>query len=355
MSKFRVAVSADFLRPDGSPSFADFDLAPLKGDHRIEIGYVAAEDDVMPADALQDYDALILFGHQMRRASLPDNRRLGVVARCGVGYDSVDVEALADEGVATVITPGGVARPVAVGILSFILALTGKIATKDRLARLGPPGFAERSKHMGVGLIGKTLGTIGLGNIGAELVRVMVPLGLKFIAHDPVVSEKAARDLGVKLVSLETIFKESDFVTVNCPLSPATRGLVNAERLALMKPTAYLINTARGPIVDQKALTEALKTNRIAGAGIDVFETEPPSADDPLLTLDNVVLAPHAIAMTNELFANCGALDIEAVLDVMHGREPHGIVQRRVTQHPEWRRRLDANRARFGDRRRASR
>jgi D-3-phosphoglycerate dehydrogenase len=259
------------------------------------------------------------------------------------------VEDLADEGVATVITPGGVARPVAVGILTFVLALTGKILAKDRLARQGAAGFAQRAAHMGVGLTGKTLGSIGLGNIGGEMVRIMRPLGLDFIAHDPNVNEALAREFGVRLVSLETVFRESDIVTVNCPLSPATRGLVNAERLALMKPSAYLINTARGPIVDQKALTEVLRAGRIAGAGIDVFDPEPPNADDPLLALDNVILAPHGVAMTDELFANCGALDVRAVRDVMHGREPQGIVQRRAIEHAQWRRRLDANRARFGD------
>ena len=129
----------------------------------------------------------------MRRASLPPSRRLGVVARFGVGYDSVDVEALADEGVATVITPGGVARPVAVGILAFVLALTNKIMAKDRLARRGAAGFADPSAPIGVGLTGKTLGTIGLGNIGADMVRIMRPLGLDFIAHDPNVSEADAR------------------------------------------------------------------------------------------------------------------------------------------------------------------
>ncbi|MEX2649673.1 MAG: NAD(P)-dependent oxidoreductase [Alphaproteobacteria bacterium] len=351
--KFRVALSADFLKPDGGPAFPDFDLTPLVSDPRIEIGYVAARDGEMAAAGLDDYDALILFAFRMRRSSLPPSRRLGVVARFGVGYDSVDVEGLADEGVATVITPAGVARPVAVGILAFTLALTAKIVAKDRLARRGAAGFAERAAHVGVGLIGKTLGSIGLGNIGAEMVRIMRPLGLDFIANDPNVSEAFARELGVRLVSLETVFRESDIVTVNCPLSTATRGLVNAERLALMKPTAYLINTARGPIVDQKALTEVLEAGRIAGAGLDVFDPEPPSADDPLLELDNVVLAPHGVAMTDELFANCGALDIQAVIDVMHGREPRGIVERRVIEHPEWRRRLDANRARFGAPRRA--
>lgn len=350
MFEFRVALSGDFLTPDGSAAFPDFDLEPLHADPRIEIGYVAAENGIIPASALADFDALILFAYQMRRSSLPASRRLGVVARLGVGYDSVDVEALANEGVATIITPGGVARPVAVGILGFILTLAGKVFIKDGLARQGPQGFAERSKHMGLGLTGRTVGSIGFGNIAAEMVRIMRPLQFRFIAHDPFVSRQSASELGVELVGLETVFRESDFVTVNCPLTPETRRLVDAERLAMMKPTAFLINTARGAIVDPTALTAALQSGRIAGAGLDVFDPEPPAAGDPLLSLRNVVLAPHCIAMTDELFARCGALDIEAVLDVMHGREPTGIVDRRVTTHPEWQRRLDQNRKRFGER-----
>jgi phosphoglycerate dehydrogenase-like enzyme len=349
VSKFRVALSGDFLMTDGSAAFPDFDLEPLRSDPRIEIGYVNAINGIIPPAELETYDALILFAYQMRRSSLPADRRLGLVARLGVGYDSVDVEALADEGVATVITPGGVARPVAVGILTLILNLAGKAFIKDELARRGAQGFAERSKHMGSGLTGKTVGSIGLGNIAAEMARIMRPLEFRFLAHDPFVSSQLASELGVELVSLETLFRESDFVTVNCPLTLQTRGLVNAERLAMMKQTAFLINTARGPIVDQRALTAALQSGRISGAGLDVFDPEPPAADDPLLSLDDVVLAPHSIAMTDELFARCGALDIEAVFDVMHGREPIGIVDRRVTGHPEWKRRLDRNRKRFGD------
>jgi phosphoglycerate dehydrogenase-like enzyme len=349
MTKFRVALSADFLKSDGRPVFPDFDLTPLRSHRDIEIGYVAAEQDVIPASSLEDYDALILLAFQMRRQSLPRSRRLGIVARFGVGYDSVDVEALADEGVATVITPGGVGRPVAVGILTFILALAGKILAKDRLTRMGAKGFAEGAATTGMGLVGKTLGTVGLGNIGTEMVRIMRPLGLKFIGYDPHVSEASARKLGVRLVSLETLLRDSDFVTINCPLTPTTRGLINGELLALMKPSAYLINTARGPIVDQQALTQLLKTGRIAGAGLDVFDPEPPKANDDLLGLECVILAPHSVAMTNELISICGALDINAILDVMHGREPKGVVQPRVRSHAEWRRRLEANRARFGD------
>jgi D-isomer specific 2-hydroxyacid dehydrogenase, catalytic domain len=143
VSKFRVALSGDYLRPDGSAAFPDFDLAPLHSNPLIEIGYVAAETGIIPAGALEDYDALILFAFQMRRSSLPANRRLGLIARLGVGYDSVDVEALADEGVATVITPGGVARPVAVGILTFILHLAAK--SSSRMSSRGEDPRGSRS------------------------------------------------------------------------------------------------------------------------------------------------------------------------------------------------------------------
>lgn len=348
MTAYRVALSADFLKPDGTPALADFDLAPLKAEPNIEIGYVEAVNDIIPASALDAYDALILFAHQMRRASLPQNGRLGVVARFGVGYDSVDVDALADTGVATTITPGGVQRPVAVAILALILALSNKLLTKDRLARRGADGFADPSIPIGTGLTGKRLGTIGLGNIGVDMVNIMRPLGLDFIAHDPGIGSERALELGVRLVDLDTLFRDSDIVTVNCPLTPGTRGLVNAKRLALMKMSAILINTARGPIVDQSALTEALRSGRIAGAGLDVFSPEPPDASDPLLKLDNVVLAPHSLAMTDELIRACGALTIKSVLDVMHGREPKAIVQRSVTSHPSWSERLARNRSTFG-------
>jgi D-3-phosphoglycerate dehydrogenase len=348
LPKFRVALSADFLKPDGSPAFADFDLEPLRSDKRVELGTVRALDDVIPAAELEHYDALILLAHQLRQNSLPQSRRLRVVARFGVGYDTVDVEALADAGVATVITPGGVQRPVAVGILALILALMHRLPAKDRLARQGAAGFLEPSPPIGVGITGKTLGTIGLGNIGSEMVRIMRPLGLTFIAHDPYVAEAQARDLGVSLVDLEAVFRASDILTINCPLTDSTRGLVNAARLAMMKPTAFLINTARGAIVDQDALTEALVARRIAGAGLDVFDPEPLRSDDPLIGLDTVVLAPHSIAVTDELISQCGALVVQAVLDVMHGREPRGIVSRRAVEHPEWQRCLDDNRATFG-------
>src|SRR5258708_37163865 len=142
--------------------------------------------------------------------------------------------------------------------MTFILALTGKLMVKDKLTRQGPSGFAARGEHMGVGLVGKVLGSIGIGNIGSELFRLAKPFDMRFIAHDPFADTRLAAGLGIELVGLDDVFARADIVTVNCPLTAETRHLVNADRLALMKKTAFFINTARGPIIDQKALTDVL-------------------------------------------------------------------------------------------------
>jgi D-3-phosphoglycerate dehydrogenase len=211
---------------------------------------------------------------------------------------------------------------------------------KDRLARESAAGFARRSDHMGVGLVGRALGSMGIGNIGAETFRMAKPFDMRFIAHDPFADKDVAAELGIELVGLEDVFRQADIVSVSCPLTPQTHHLVNAERLALMKPTAYLINTARGPIVDQKALTKALQDRRIAGAGLDVLEQEPPDADDPILKLDNVILSPHALCWTDQCFAGNGAADVKAVLEVQHGRAPSGVVNRAVLETDTWKGRL---------------
>jgi phosphoglycerate dehydrogenase-like enzyme len=348
MATYRVALSSDFKKADGSPVFPDFDLEPLRGHPNVEVVFVGGDDGVIQAEDLEDIDALILLVPRFTRGSVPRSGRLAIVARFGVGYDNVDVPACTEAGIAAVITPDGVRRPVAVSILCFMLALAGRLMVKDRLTRMGPDGWAQRSAHMGVGLTGRTLGVLGVGNIGAELFRLAGPLDMRFIAHDPYADPKVAQDLGVPLVSIEELFREADFLSVNCPLNDETRGIVNAERLALMKPSAFLINTARGPVVDQQALTEVLRERRIAGAGLDVLEKEPPEADDPILKLDNVIFAPHALCWTDECFAGIGAADVRAVLDVMHGREPVGIVNREIRDHAGWRAKLDAYRTAFG-------
>ena len=347
MSQFRVGLSADFRKPDGSPSFPEFDLGPLMEHPKIALSYLEPEAEIS-ASQLADIDALILLAPRVGARSLTQGGRLAVVARFGVGYDNVDVAACNANDVALVITPDGVRRPVAVSILTLIFALAGKLFVKDRLARLGPAGWAQKTDHNGVGLVGLTLASLGIGNIGAEMFRLARPLDMRFIAHDPYADAGVAAELGVTLVDLETVFREADFLCVNCPLSSSTHHLVNAERLAMMKPTAFLINTARGPIVDQSALTAVLQERKIAGAGLDVFEQEPPDADDPLLKLDNVILSPHALCWTDQIFAGNGAADVRAVLDVMHGKVPEGVVNRGVIDSPAWQARLEAYAGQFG-------
>lgn len=350
MDTFRVGISDDFYGPDGAPAYPDFDLTPLKSDPNVEIGDVRVVDGVIGADALAGYDAMILLGGKCRRDSLPGDGRLAMVARFGVGYDNVDIEACSDNAVAAVITPDGVRRPVAVAIITLILAVTGKLLTKDRITREGPDGWARKSRHMGVGLVGKTLGSVGIGNIGAEMFRLAKPFDMQFMAYDPYADAGVAASLGVRLVGdLATLFREADIVTVNCPWSKETEGLVSAELLGLMKPSAYIINTARGPIIDQQALTQALQAGRIAGAGLDVLAQEPPDAADPILQLDNVVLAPHALCWTDQCFAGIGAADVKAVQALMHGRAPVGIVNRAIVDDPAWQAKLAGYRARFGD------
>ncbi|WP_119270160.1 NAD(P)-dependent oxidoreductase [Taklimakanibacter deserti] len=343
---FRVALSGDFKKADGSPTYPDFDLGPLTSAPNVEMAFLEPKNPLR-AEQLEDFDALILLAHRFTQDSVPKSGRLAAVARFGVGYDTVDVPALSKAGIALVITPDGVRRPVAVSIITLMLALTGKLMIKDKLTREAAAGFAKRSDHMGVGLVGRTLGSVGIGNIGAEMFRMAKPFDMKFIAHDPFADRQVAAELGIELVSLEDVFRKADIVSVSCPLTSETHHLVNAERLGLMKPTAYFINTARGPIVDQKALTKVLQDRKIAGAGLDVLEQEPPDADDPILKLDNVILAPHALCWTDQCFAGNGAADVKAVLDIQKGLEPRGIVNRDVLKHPDWQRRLADFRKRY--------
>lgn len=347
MNKFRVALSADFRRPDGAPAFPSFDLSPLDDNPNIEWAYVPVTEGHIAARDMEGFDALILLAGKFDATSLPDDGRLSAVARFGVGYDNVDIDACSAADVAVVITPSGVRRPVAVAIMTFILALSGRLLIKDRLTRTGPKGWAERTQHMGQGLVGLTLGSIGVGNIGAEMFRLAKPFDMKFVAHDPFADPDIAAGLDVELVDLEEVFRRSDFVCVNCPLTDGTKGLVNAERLALMKDTAFLINTARGPIVDQGALTEALAKGSIAGAGLDVFLEEPSSETDPLFAMENVIVTPHSLCWTDQCFAGIGAADIRAVLAIMEGNAPEGIVNRDIVSNTRWTDKLAEYRKRF--------
>ena len=230
MNRFRVAVSAAFRRSDNSWNFPGFDLKPLADDTTFEVVQLR-NPPVLRAEDLAGFDGLVLAGDALPADALPSDTRLAVVARFGVGYDKVDVAACTAAGVALTITPDAVRRPVAVAALTLVLALAGKLLVKDRLTRQGAAGFAARTEHMGLGLEGRTLASIGLGNIAAEMFRLAAPFGMRHIAHDPWAKPEIARDTKTQLTDLDTVFREADFLCVHCPLTPQTRHLVNAERL----------------------------------------------------------------------------------------------------------------------------
>lgn len=326
--KFRVGITRDNMKPDGSPIFDPTCLKALD-DPRIEWEWLPEVEPELTPQAAAKYDALaVMLAKVTRKTVSGPDRRLKLIARFGVGYDTIDVPALTDNGVLLAITPDGVRRPIATAALTLVLMLAQKVPTKDRLVREGR--WAERIHHFGTGLSGRTLGSIGVGNIGAELFRLAMPFAMRHIACDPYVTQESVRPLGVTLVDLDTLFREADFLCVNCPLNEETRHLVGANQFALMKPSACFVNTARGPIVDEKALHEALASRRIAGAGIDVFETEPTPPDNPLLKLDNIIVTPHHIGLTDECINTVTASVFNACRDLAHGRVPRNVVNQQV-------------------------
>ncbi len=335
---FRVGLTRDFLKPDGTLGFGDIGLDLLDAAPGLEWEFLAENTPELTPDQIRDYDALLVLSPQITAATLEGVERLSVVARFGVGYDNVDVPACTRSGVLLTITPDGVRRPVAVTAMTFLLALSHRLLQKDRLTREGR--WAEKLDYMGMGVTGRTLGVIGFGNIGREIFHLARPFGMRHLAADPLASAEAARELGVDLVPLDTLLAESDYVCICCALTAETHHLLDAAKLSLMKPSAYLINVARGPIVDQRALTEALREERIAGAGLDVFEREPVDPEDPILTLDNVIVAPHALCWTDECFLGNGRSACESILDVAAGRVPRYVVNREALNHPRLKERL---------------
>ncbi len=254
MDLFRVGLSRSFVKEDGNPVYPDFDLSTFEQNPRIELVRMNNGNEIKPDD-VRELDAMVLLTEKFTRASIIPDGRMTLIARFGVGYDAVDIAACTEHGIGVAITPDGVRRPVAVSVIALLLALTGKMFEKDRIVRMGAPGFARRSVYMGVGLVGRTMGLIGLGNIGVETVKLAKPFDLRFIAHDPFVDPKTATDLNIAMVDIDLVFGEADFVSLHCPLTPQTTHLVNERRIELMKPTSYLINTARGGLIDQRALT----------------------------------------------------------------------------------------------------
>jgi phosphoglycerate dehydrogenase-like enzyme len=290
-------------------------------------------DCIGTPDAVGRFDAIFCLKLTLDANALAGVERTALIARWGVGYDTIDTAALTAADIALAITPSAVRRPVAEGILTMIFAVSKNLRIQDQITRSGK--WRGELPRFGVCVGGRTLGSVGCGNIGSEMFRLAASLGFgRFIAHDPYADPERARKLGVELVDLDTVFRESDYVAINTLLNDQTRGMIGEEHFRAMKPTAYFINTARGPIVQEQALVRACREGWIAGAGIDVFEHEPPGAGHALFELDNVTLAPHGIAWTEETVRDNGLEACDNILAVFHGEAPPGIVNREVLERP---------------------
>ena len=250
------------------------------------------------ADALADCDGLVVRSETKVTAALMERApRLRAVGRAGVGVDNIDVPTATARGVVVMNAPDGNTMTTAEHTLALLLALARRVPQGHASLRAGR---WERKRFVGVELRGKTLGVVGLGRIGRVVASRARAFEMKVVAFDPFTAPEQAHEMGVALLPLEEVCARADFLTVHTPLTPETRGLVGAKELARMKPDSYVINCARGGLVDEHALVDALREGRVAGAALDVFEQEPPPADHPLLALEQVVVTPHLGASTHE-------------------------------------------------------
>jgi D-3-phosphoglycerate dehydrogenase / 2-oxoglutarate reductase len=283
--------------------------------------------------ALPDYDALVVRSATKVTAEvIRAGAKLRVVGRAGTGVDNIDVAAATQHGIIVVNAPAANSVAAAELTIGFIMALARRLPQANASLQSGK---WERSKFVGFEVRGKTLGLVGLGRIGTEVARRGRGLEMHVLAYDPVVSTDRAAQLGVTLATLDEVLAQSDFVSVHVPLIDSTRHLINAARLAQMKPTAYLLNAARGGIVDEAALADALERRVIAGAGLDVFEQEPPT-NTPLLGHPNVIATPHLGASTVEAQALAGVDVAEGVLAALAGGTPRAAVNAPFVPPEEW-------------------
>ena len=308
--------------------FADCQAALAEVPARVtSLPFLGTEDEMIART--RDADALVTSSSPVTRGVMGALEGLKVVARTGVGYDVIDVRAATELGVVVVNIPDIWVREVANHALALLLAWNRKIITLDRQVHAGVWSAGVPGERTGA-LHGETVGIVGLGNIGSAFARRVAAFETKVIAHDPYVDDARFAALGVERVSLEALAKRADYVSVHTLLNEGTRHLIGEAFFRRMKPTAILINTSRGPVVDEAALAEALAEKRLAGAALDVWEQEPIAADNPLLRMDNVIATPHAAYFSTAAVAQVPRRCGEELARALTGRRPLNVVNPEV-------------------------
>ena len=301
-----------------SDSMSDAGLAPLQAAPNLIVDVITGQSQEKLIDMIGKYDALLVRSATKVTADvIHAGKRLRVIARAGVGVDNIDVEAATQAGVIVVNAPTGNVVAAAEHTIAMLMAVARNLPQANAHVH---EGLWKRDRFMGVEVRDKTLGTVGLGRVAQEVVRRAQGLGMNVIAYDPYVTAEYALQRGVTLTDIDTLVTNADFITLHVPLTPQTRHLIGRERLARMKPTARLINVARGGVIDEQALAEAVAAGRIAGAALDVFENEPLEADSPLRSVSNIILTPHLGGSTIEAQEKVAEDVALQVLDVLNDR-----------------------------------
>jgi phosphoglycerate dehydrogenase-like enzyme len=345
-AQFRLGLTGDFLNAEGECAYGDIGLGLLDAAPHIAYRFLEAQRPragdpawwdrlysmQVSAEDLAGLDGLIVLRPGVRREAIAGAPDLVAIGRSGAGYDKIDVRACTEHDVLLFNAPDALKHATASAALLLMLALAKRLPAQQRIARTGR--WDLQPEAMGGELQGRTLGIVGLGHTGRELVRLVAPFAMRVLAFSPHADPEQARALGVELVELPTLLAESDFVSLHCRLTPETRGLLGARELRQMRRGAVLVNVGRGELVDEAALVDALRSGRLAGAGLDVFQQEPCPPEHPLLAMENVIATPHWLASTSDVWRETGRAMARGMLRVAAGEIPENVVNPAVLERP---------------------
>ena len=320
MSQLKVVIT-DFTEPGNRFEEEEFQSSGLD----IQLVRLNERSPEALIPLLRDADGLLVQFAQINRQVIGALDKCRVISRYGIGVDMIDLDAATQRGLPVCNVPDFCMDEVSTHTIGFLLALNRHIFAHHQHVRAGKWGMHPLGNPP-ARLAGQILGVVGLGHIGSIVARKAACLGLQVLGSDPYVTAEEVRAAGGELVGLTDLLHRSDYVTLHCPLNSETHHLIGSEQLALMKPTAFLINMARGPIVDQAALYRALVEGTIAGAALDVMEQEPPAADDPFLQLDNVLITPHTSSWSAESIVQLRRDTARNVVDFFQGKMPRSVV-----------------------------
>jgi phosphoglycerate dehydrogenase-like enzyme len=354
MNPFKLYFTGDHLDENGNVTGGDTGIDVLNTSGFVETGFLLDQKPdsnnldwqrclyslkITPEHVAHANGIVVCRPWVTESAFVDGAENLLLIARAGAGYDKIDLGACTRNNVLVFNVPDALTHSTAAGALTLLMALAKKLPRQQRLVQTGR--WDLQNEALGDDLVGKSLGIIGLGKTGTELARLVAPFHIRVFAFSPRADVSIAEELGVTLVkSLDELLIEADFLSLHCRLNDRTRGMLGPRELGLLKTSAYLINIARGELIDEEALIEALRQGRIAGAGLDVFETEPLPLDSPLLALDNVILTPHWLPSTHRAARLTRNAIVSNVLRVARGELPQNILNPEVLASEEFQAKL---------------